>query len=276
MSPKDFPHTSSIREERLPHIWCSGCGLGIILHAYADALEETELDLDKVVTISGVGCAGRASGYVKTDAFHTTHGRALPLATGVNLSQPELKIVIISGDGDLSSIGGNHTIHAARRNVDMLVICSNNFNYGMTGAQFGPTTPNEIKTPTSPYGNVEHPFNLVALVATAGATMVSRWTVMHPLQLKQSIKRGLTKKGFSFIEVISPCTTGYGRNNNMSPIDMMKTLRKVGKIKKVHPTEAICDPEKEIILGDFVDFEKPTYNDAYEKVMQRAGQRNED
>ncbi len=120
------------------------------------------------------------------------------------------------------------------------------------------------------------PVNLVFQVATAGATMVSRWTVMHPLQLKQSIKRGLTKKGFSFIEVISPCTTGYGRNNNMSPIDMMKTLRKVGKIKKVHPTEAICDPEKEIILGDFVDFEKPTYNDAYEKVMQRAGQRNED
>jgi 2-oxoglutarate/2-oxoacid ferredoxin oxidoreductase subunit beta len=153
----------------------------------------------------------------------------------------------------------------------MLVICSNNFNYGMTGAQFGPTTPNKIKTPTSPYGNVENPFNLVALVATAGATMVSRWTVMHSIQLKQSIKRGLIKKGFSFIEVISPCTTGYGRHNNMSPVDMMRSLRKVGKIKKVHPTEAICDPEKEIVLGDFVDFEKPTYNDAYETVMQRAG-----
>jgi len=241
------------------------------LHAYADALEETGIDLNKVATISGIGCAGRASGYVNTDAFHTSHGRALPFATGVGISRPDIKPVVISGDGDLFSIGGNHLIHAARRNIDVLVICSNNFNYGMTGAQFGPTTPSETKTPTSPYGNIENPFNLVALVASAGATYVSRWTVMHPIQLKNSIKRGLQKKGFSFIEVISPCTTGYGRLNRMTPLDMMRNLKETGKIQKVPPTEATIDPTKEIILGDFVDIEKPTYNEVFETLTQRAG-----
>ena len=271
MSTLDYQGSKTLRVDRLPHIWCQGCGLGIVLHAYADALLETGLDLDKVATISGIGCAGRASGYVNTDAFHTTHGRALPFATGVGISRPEIKPVVVSGDGDLFSIGGNHLIHAARRNVDVLVICSNNFNYGMTGAQFGPTTPSETKTPTSPYGNIENPFNLVALVSSAGATMVSRWTVMHPAQLKRSIKRGLIKKGFSFIEVITPCTTGYGRLNKMSPVDMMSNLRKVGRIRKVLPTEAICDPTTEIVLGDFVDFEKPTYNEVFESLTQRAG-----
>jgi 2-oxoglutarate ferredoxin oxidoreductase subunit beta len=271
MSSSAQRQSKSLRLERLPHIWCQGCGLGIVLHAYADALEETGVDLNKVATISGIGCAGRASGYVNTDSFHTTHGRALPFATGVGISRPDIKPVVISGDGDLFSIGGNHLIHAARRNIDVLVICSNNFNYGMTGAQFGPTTPSETKTPTSPYGNIENPFNLVALVASAGATYVSRWTVMHPIQLKNSIKRGLQKKGFSFIEVISPCTTGYGRLNKMTPLDMMRNLKETGKIRKVPPTEATIDPTKEIILGDFVDIEKPTYNEVFETLTQRAG-----
>jgi len=141
----------------------------------------------------------------------------------------------------------------------------------MTGAQFGPTTPSETKTPTSPYGNIENPFNLVALVASAGATMVSRWTAMHPVQLKNSIKRGLTKKGFSFIEVITPCTTGYGRLNRLTPLDMMKALRERGVVRKVHPVEATCDPVREIVLGDFVDVEKPTYNEVFETLTRRAG-----
>jgi 2-oxoglutarate ferredoxin oxidoreductase subunit beta len=269
MSPVKHQRFKALRAERLPHIWCQGCGLGILLHAYADALEETGLDLDKVATISGIGCAGRFSGYVNTDAFHTTHGRALPFATGVGISRPEIKPVVVSGDGDLFSIGGNHLIHAARRNVDVLVICSNNFNYGMTGAQFGPTTPTETKTPTSPYGNIENPFNLVYLVASAGATYVARWTVMHPIQLKNSIVRGLKKKGFSFIEVISPCTTGYGRLNRMTPLDMMRKLRETGKIRKVPPTEAVCDPSHEVILGEFVDIERPTYNEVFEKLTHQ-------
>jgi 2-oxoglutarate ferredoxin oxidoreductase subunit beta len=259
-----------LRMDRFPHIWCAGCGLGIILKSYVQALYELDYDLDKVVTVSGIGCAGRASGYVNTDAFHTTHGRALPFATGISVSHPELKPVVISGDGDLFAIGCNNLIHAARRNINMLVICSNNFNYGMTGAQYGPTTPLDMRTPTSPYGNIENPFNLVALVGSAGATMVSRWTVYHVHQLKNSIKKGLQKKGFSFIEVLSPCTTGYGRLNKMSPIDMMRDLKETGKIKKVHPTEAIIEPGHEVILGDFVDIEKPTYSDVLEEVSRRA------
>jgi len=259
-----------LRMDRLPHIWCSGCGLGIILKSYVQALYELDYDLDKIVTVSGIGCAGRASGYVNTDAFHTTHGRALPFATGISVSNPELKPVVISGDGDLFAIGGNHLIHAARRNINMLVICSNNFNYGMTGAQYGPTTPPDIRTPTSPYGNTENPFNLVSLVASSGATMVSRWTVYHVHQLKNSIKKGLQKKGFSFIEVLSPCTTGYGRLNKMSPIDMMRDLKETSRIRKVNPTEATIEPGREVILGDFVDVEKPTYSDVLDQVSRRA------
>jgi 2-oxoglutarate ferredoxin oxidoreductase subunit beta len=267
----NHPHGRTLRVDRLPHIWCQGCGLGIILHCYAEALEETGIDLDRVVTISGIGCAGRTSGYVNTDGFHTTHGRTLPFATGVGIAKPDLKPVVISGDGDLFSIGGNHLIHAARRNIDVLVVCSNNFNYGMTGAQFGPTTPSGTRTPTSPYGNIENPFNLVALVAAAGATYVSRWTVYHTQMLKNSMKRGLEKRGFSFIEVISPCTTGYGRLNRMSPVDMMRALRDFGKIKKVPPMEATIDPTREIILGEFVDVEKPTYNDVFSSLYGKAG-----
>ena len=257
-----------LRVDRLPHIWCPGCGLGIILRSYVEALRELEMDLDKIVTVSGIGCAGRASGYVNTDAFHTLHGRALPFASGIGISNPELKPVVISGDGDLFAIGGNHLIHAARRNMDMLVICSNNFNYGMTGAQYGPTTPLESRTPTSPYGSIENPFNLVALVAAAGATMVSRWTVFHVHPLKNAIKKGLQKKGFSFIEVISPCTTGYGRLNKQTPLDMMRQLRDNSRIRKVHPTEATIDLNNEIVLGDFVDIRKPTYTEVLEQLQR--------
>jgi 2-oxoglutarate ferredoxin oxidoreductase subunit beta len=260
-----------LRLDRLPHIWCQGCGLGIILRSYVEALKETEMDLDKIVTISGIGCAGRASGYVNTDAFHTTHGRAIPFATGVSISDSNLKPVIISGDGDLFAIGGNHLIHAARRNVNMLVICSNNFNYGMTGAQYGPTTPLQARTPTSPYGNIENPFNLVGLVGAAGATMVSRWSVYHVHPLKSAIKKGLKKKGFSFIEVISPCTTGFGRLNRQSPLEMMRALRERSRVRKVHPTEATIDIEKEIIIGDFIDVRKPTFNETIEELEKRAG-----
>lgn len=266
------PLSDYLRMERFPHIWCGGCGLGIILHAYTEALQELEYDLDKIVTISGIGCAGRFSGYVNTDAFHTIHGRAIPFATGVSISRPDLKPVIISGDGDLFAIGGNHLIHGARRNIDMLVICSNNFNYGMTGAQYGPTTPTNVKTPTSPYGNIENPFNIVSLVASAGGNFVARWTVYHARQLKESIKKGLKKKGLNFIEVISPCTTGYGRLQGMSPTEMMKQLRDSSKIKNVKPTEAKIELGEEIIVGEFVDKEKPTYNEILENLTKKIGE----
>jgi 2-oxoglutarate ferredoxin oxidoreductase subunit beta len=260
-----------LRMERLPHIWCPGCGLVIIINCYVEALKELEINLNNVVTISGIGCAGRASGYVNTDAFHTTHGRAIPFATGVSLSKPGLKAVVISGDGDLFAIGGNHFIHAARRNIDMLVICSNNFNYGMTGAQYGPTTPLEARTSTSPYGNIETPFNLVALAASAGATLVSRWTAYHVYMLKDSIKRGLQKKGFSFIEVVSPCTTGYGRINRIPETEMLKQIKEVSVLRDVPPHEATLDLGKEIVVGNFVDVDRPTFNERIEDLRKKAG-----
>ncbi|HDJ26141.1 MAG TPA: 2-oxoacid:ferredoxin oxidoreductase subunit beta [Candidatus Bathyarchaeota archaeon] len=247
----------------IPHIWCPGCGNGIILSAFLKALDELEFDMDRLAVISGIGCMGRVAGYVNADAFHTTHGRALALAFGLKVVRPELKVVVISGDGDLFAIGGNHFIHAARRNVDMLVICSNNFNYGMTGGQLGPTTPLGARTTTTPYQNIEHPFNLVQLAAAAGAVYVARWTVVHPRRLKESIKKALGKRGFCFIEVISACTEGYGRRNELrSALEFMKWLREVSVIAEgVGPEGAYIGRDK-IVVGEFVDIEgKPEYTE---------------
>jgi 2-oxoglutarate ferredoxin oxidoreductase subunit beta len=249
-----------LRKSRIPHIWCSGCGNGIILHSFTEAVKELEMDLDKIVVVSGIGCIGRVAGYVNMDSFHTTHGRAIAFATGVKLANPELTVVVISGDGDLFAIGGNHFIHAARRNIDIKVICANNFNYGMTGGQQGPTTPLEAYTTTSPYGNIEHPFNLVHLAAASGATYVARWTTIHVRRLTASIQKMLQKRGFGFIEVISPCPEIYGRRNKMrTGLEMMNWLKKVSTIKNFSdPAKAEVSREK-IVIGEFVDTEKPTF-----------------
>jgi len=250
-----------LREDRLPHIWCPGCGLGTALSCFISALMKSGLDLDKVAVVSGIGCAGRVAGYVKLDSFHTTHGRAIPFATGLKLANPQLEVVVFSGDGDLIAIGGNHFIHAARRNIDMLVICVNNFNYGMTGGQMGPTTPTSAYTTTSPYGNYEHPFNLVYLAAASGAVYVARWTVLHVRRLERAILEALDRKGFRFIEVIAPCPTGFGRRNRMRQgLDAMKFYREHSVIRHgIDPKEAAIEPGKEIVVGKFVDVEKPTF-----------------
>ena len=268
---EEHPLSDYLRMDRIPHIWCEGCGLGILLNSFVQALKELDFDMDRLAVISGIGCTGRSSGYVKADSFHTTHGRAIAFATGVKVANPRLKVVVISGDGDLFAIGGNHFIHAARRNVDMLVICANNFNYGMTGGQVGPTTPIGSRTQTSPYGNIEQPFNLSALAACSGAVYVSRWTTLHVRRLKESIKKGLQKKGFSFIEVIAPCSTVYGRYNRLGDgLDMMNELKEHTTIKHgVYPTEATIEPGKEIIIGDFVDAEKPEYSDMVQSLIDK-------
>ncbi|MFB0557943.1 MAG: thiamine pyrophosphate-dependent enzyme [Candidatus Bathyarchaeia archaeon] len=267
----EYPLSEYLRMDRIPHIWCEGCGLGILLNSFGQALKELDFNTDRLVVVSGIGCAGRTSGYVKSDAFHTTHGRAIAFATGVKVANPKLKVVVISGDGDLFAIGGNHFIHAARRNVDMLVICSNNFNYGMTGGQVGPTTPIGSRTQTSPYGNIEQPFNLSALAACSGAVYVSRWTTLHVRRLKESIKRGLQKNGFSFIEVISPCPIVFGRYNRLGEaLDMMNDLKEHSTIKYgIYPTEATIEPGKEIVIGDFVDIEKPEYSDMVQALIEK-------
>jgi len=254
------PLAKHLRQERMPHIWCEGCGNGILLNGFLEALEELQLDLDRIVVVSGIGCIGRAAGYVNVDSFHTTHGRALPLATGVKLANPDLKVVVISGDGDLFAIGGNHFIHAARRNMDIKVICANNFNYGMTGGQYGPTTPLKSWTTTTPYGNIEHPFNLVQLAAASGAVYVARWTTLQVRQLKNSVKRALQKEGFSFIEVVSPCPELYGRYNKLgTPIDLMKRYKSMSQVQHgFDPAKAEITPDR-IIAGEFVNVEKPSY-----------------
>lgn len=264
------PFSEYLRVARMPHIWCSGCGNGIILNCFVHAVDELRIDLDKLAVVSGIGCIGRIAGYTNTDSFHTTHGRPIALATGVKLANPELEVVIISGDGDLFAIGGNHFIHAARRNIGIKVICANNFNYGMTGGQQGPTTPLEAFTTTSPYGNIEHPFNLVHLAAASGATYVARWTTLHVRRLTGSIQKMLQKEGFCFIEVVSPCPEIFGRRNKMrTGLEMMEWYKKASVVENFSdPAEAEITAEK-IVVGEFVDIEKPSYEKLlYEKIAQ--------
>src|SRR3989304_3020446 len=256
----EHPFLKYLRSAMIPHIWCPGCGNGIILNSFVHALDELQADLDKLVVVSGIGCIGRTAGYTNTDSFHTTHGRALAFATGVKLANPELEVVVVSGDGDLFAIGGNHFIHAARRNMGIKVICANNFNYGMTGGQQGPTTPLEALTTTSPYGNVEHPFNLVHLAAASGAVYVARWTTLHVRRLTQSIKKALQKDGFCFIAVISPCPEIYGRYNKMrSGLEFMEWFKRASVV------ESFSDPAKaditsdRIVVGEFGVLDKLSY-----------------
>ena len=257
------PIDKYLRPGRIPHIWCSGCGLGIAMTCFISALSESETPLQKNCVVSGIGCTGRVAGYLELDTYHTTHGRPIPFATGLKLGNPELTVTVFSGDGDLFAIGGNHFIHAARRNVDINVICVNNFNYGMTGGQAGPTTHLKAKTTTSPYGNFETAFNLPHVAIASGAVYVARWTTLHARRLKQSISEALTKKGFCFIEIIAPCPTAYGRRNKLGTgLDEMKYYRERSVIKHgADPDESELSLGGDIVCGKFKDEEKPTFLD---------------
>ena len=201
------------RQDRLPHIYCSGCGNGTVINCVLQAVADVGWEIDDTVFISGIGCSSRAPGYIVTDSLHTTHGRALAFATGVKLACPRLHIVVFTGDGDLGAIGGNHFIHACRRNIDLTVVCMNNYIYGMTGGQGSPLTPRGKKSTTTPYGAEEMPFDLCALAMAAGANYVSRWTSYHVTELTKAVKTGLLTPGLSFIEVMTQCPTSYGRRN---------------------------------------------------------------
>ena len=267
-SPK-HPLDNILRTDRIPHIWCPGCGIGTAFSASLIAIQSAGTDLANTVVVSGIGCSGRGAGYVKLDSYHTTHGRAIPFATGMKLANPELSVVVFSGDGDLFAIGGNHFLHAARRNMDLTVICVNNFNYGMTGGQAAATTPNLAKTSTTPLGNPETPFNLPLLAYASGATYVARWTMLHTRDLTQSIGEALARKGFSFIEVLVPCPTGYGRRNRQKPIDSLKIYQEKTIVKNgANPAEVILDFKQGITLGKFVEYDKPTFAEAYERICR--------
>ena len=273
VATQEHPVAPYLRMDRIPHIWCPTCGIGTAVKCFATALEETELDLDKVSIVSGIGCTGRVAGYMNLDAFHTTHGRAIPFATGLKLGRPELLVTVFSGDGDLSGIGGNHFIHSARRNIDLLVILVNNFIYGMTGGQNAPTTPLTAKSSTMPYGNFERPFNLPHLAASCGATYVARWTSLHIRRLTKSFKEGLQRKGFRFIEVIAPCSTLYARLNKLGTgFNLMQFYHDEAEIRHGADTRELdINFQEKIICGKFIDEERPTFtemmNEHYSKIL---------
>jgi 2-oxoglutarate ferredoxin oxidoreductase subunit beta len=260
------------RTERFPHIWCPGCGLGTAIQAYVRAVEKSGLDLDKIAIVSGIGCTGRAAGYLNFDSFHVLHGRAIPFAVGLKLANPKLNVTVLSGDGDLFAIGGNHFIHAARRNNDLLVVCVNNFNYGMTGGQLGPTSPFDSITTTSPYGNIEPSFNLPWLAASSGATFVARWTILHARQLINTLIEALSKRGFRFIEVLSPCPVNFGRRNNLPEgLDELRMYQKHSEVANfADPKLAEIKWENKIIVGKFVDIEKPVFEEKLKSLIEKA------
>jgi len=261
---QENPVNQYLRLDRMPHIWCPGCGIGTTVNCFARAVSASVTDLKKVAVVSGIGCTGRVAGYMNMDSFHTTHGRAIPFATGLKLANPELKVVVYSGDGDLIAIGGNHFIHAARRNMDLKIICVNNFTYAMTGGQVGPTTPLASIATTAPYGCFEEAFNLPFLAESCGAVYVARWTAAHVTQLTKSMKEIMNKKGFCFIEVLSPCPTLYGRRNKIGEgLDQMRIFKEKGKVRKgISTKDAILDQDNEIVLGTFVNKERKTYMEA--------------
>ena len=260
---EDHPIAPLLRMDRMPHIWCPTCGIGTVMKCFAQALGDSGVDLDKAAVVSGIGCTGRVAGYMNLDAFHSTHGRAIPFATGLKLGRPELLVSVFSGDGDLSGIGGNHFIHAARRNMDLLVILVNNFIYGMTGGQNAPTTPLTARSSTMPYGNFEPPFNLPHLAASCGAPYVARWTCLHTRRLTKSFEEAIERKGFRFIEVVAPCSTLYARLNRLGTgFNLMQFYHDNAEIRHGADTRELdIDFQEKIICGKFVDEEKPTFLD---------------
>lgn len=282
---KLFPSNAELREkylkvDLLPTIFCPGCGIGVTTNAMLRAFEELHLDVSKVVLVSGIGCAARVPGYLNMDSIHTTHGRALAFATGIKLSKPELKVIVFSGDGDLVGIGGNHFMHAARRNIDLTVIAINNGTYAMTGGQQSPTTPRASSTSTYEYGNPEYPLNISGLASVVGAAYVARWATDRPLRLMQSIKTAIQTVGFSLVEVLSPCPTNYGRRNQMGdPTAFLDHYKQTTYL--YDPTKATETDEsvnsflmptnlKKIAVGEFTHRERPDYFENYKLMAREA------
>ena len=259
---------SYLRQNKLPHIWCPGCGNGIIMHNIIRAVDELDIDPDNTVVISGIGCSSRAPGYMNFDTLHTAHGRALAFATGVKFANPKLKVIVISGDGDCSAIGGNHFIHACRRNIDITLVVVNNNIYGMTSGQYSPLTPTNAWATTAQYGNIDRPFDLTKLAAASGATYAARASTYHVQLMKNYIKAGLENKGFSVVECISTCPTYFGRKNKRGDAAQMQIwLRDNCEMLKKDVTEY----EKPYVLGEFVKTTAPEYTESYEEVIRKAG-----
>ncbi len=263
-----FDYDKYLRLSKFPLIWCPGCGDGIVLKAMLRAIDSIGLKKDEITMVSGIGCSSRLPGYVDFNTLHTTHGRAIAFATGVKIANPKMNVIVVTGDGDATAIGGNHYIHAARRNLDLTVILFNNNIYGMTGGQVSPTTPIGMKASTAPRGNREPAFNISGLAQAAGASFVARGTVHGAFMLEKLIERAILKKGFSVVEVLTPCPTAYGRRNRMGAgINMMHELRKDSvPLKKA----AALTPEEldgKVVTGVLVDIDKPEYTEQMEQSV---------
>ncbi len=256
------------RENRLPHIWCPGCGHGTITGALVRAITKLKLDKNRIVVVSGIGCSSRAPGYLDFDTLHTTHGRALAFATGIKLSRPDLKVIVMTGDGDSTAIGGNHFIHAARRNIDITTIVMNNDIYGMTSGQYSPMTPTGMFGTTAPYGNVERPFDLAKLAIASGATYVGRATSYHAQLLEELMEKALLNKGFSVIEAVSQCPTYFGRKNKLgSAVDMLNWYKERAVNVKA---AAVMAPEKlegKFLIGELFNQPAPEYTASYDALV---------
>jgi 2-oxoglutarate ferredoxin oxidoreductase subunit beta len=266
------PLEDLVRMDRIPHIWCPGCGTGTVFTACLTAIKQTGIPYNQFAMVSGIGCSGRGAGYINIDSFHTTHGRAIPFATGIKMANPAIHVIVFSGDGDLFAIGGNHFIHAARRNMDITVICVNNLTYGMTGGQAAATTPFKAKTATTTSGNPETPFNLPLLAWASGATHVARWTMLHTRDLADSIHQALLHPGFSFIEALSPCPVNFGRRNKEKTLDTLKKYHDSTIVKNgADMDELDIDFSKGVVLGTFVQRSKPTHHETYRKMYWPEG-----
>ena len=271
MAPKVTDYANYLRAQYIPHIWCSGCGHGIILKAVLRAVDRLGLDKNKIAFVSGIGCSSRAVGYVDFNTLHTTHGRALAFATGVKVARPDLHVIVVSGDGDALAIGGNHFIHACRRNIDITLIIFNNYIYGMTGGQYSPTTPTGSYASTSPYGTIETPFDACNLAIASGATYVARGTAYGTMQLDKYIEKGIVNPGFSVIEAISQCPTYFGRKNKLrTPVDGLKWQKEVSvpvaKARDMKPEELAG----KLVVGELHQISRPEYIQQYDTIIARA------
>jgi len=258
-------------KKEFPNVWCPGCGIGIVMHALVRAIDRIGLAKDNVALISGIGCTGRMPVYVDFNTMHTTHGRALAFATGLKMAKPQMNVIVVMGDGDALAIGGNHFIHAARRNIHLTTIVVNNQSYGMTGGQHSPTTPTHMLASTAPYGNVEQPFSICNLAKAAGAAFVARSTVYHATELDRLIELAILKRGFSVVEAVSYCHTTYGRMNKLgTAVDMMRALKERSVTQEAASKLDEAEREDRIVRGVLVDRDCPEYTDLYAEVIRKT------
>ncbi|MFW5827233.1 MAG: 2-oxoacid:ferredoxin oxidoreductase subunit beta [Alkalispirochaeta sp.] len=257
-----------LRSRFMPHIWCPGCGHGTVLNGLIRSVDALGLRKNEIVMVSGIGCSARMAGYLDFHTLHTLHGRALAFATGVKLSRPDLTMLVPMGDGDALAIGGNHFIHAARRNIDITVIILNNRIYGMTGGQFSPTSGCGIAATTAPYSSVDPPFDAVQLATAAGASFVARTTTYHVHELEKILTRAIGHRGFSVVEVLSQCPTHFGRRNGQA--DAVAMIRRYKEETAKVGSSALEETDGLVARGVFVDDERPEYCDQYAEVIRRA------